>query len=253
MDESDPLQSVFSTDASAPSRSARVARARVIWKIGLIVAVAACALVAEAAAIQPTESPSTVDLTKNSVGNPPVDFEFGVTGAGELGRWTVVADSTTASHVAIEHVTRDINEDRFRLAIYNSLSLENVAVAVRFKILEGSMQTAGIAVRLLDQRNYYAIGASALDSRVDLYRIVDGRAERITGTDGDVFKDRWQTLRLVVNGDRLTALLDGKLLFTAQDRTFRSNGQIALWTVEDNVTRFDQLQITALPGSEEPR
>jgi hypothetical protein len=226
---------------------------RFIWKIGFIAGVASRALVVEAAAVQPTEPSTVVDLTRNGVGNPPTDFEFGVTGAGELGRWTVVADSTTASQVAIEHVTRDINEDRFRLAIYKSLSLKNVAVSVRFKILEGSMQTAGIAVRLLDQRNYYAIGASALESRVDIYRVMDGRAERITGTDADVFKDRWQTLKLVVDGDRLTVLLDGKWLFTAQDQTFRSNGQIALWTVEDNVTRYDQLEISALPWSEEPR
>lgn len=110
-----------------------------------------------------------------------------------------------------------------------------------------------IAVCLLDHRNYYAIDANALDSGVHLYRVVDGSAQRITGTDADVFKDHWQTLALAIEGDRLTALLNGKLLFTAQDRTFRSDGQIALWTVEDNVTRFDQLVITALPWSEAPR
>ena len=138
-------------------------------------------------------------------------------------------------------------------SIYNSVSLKNVAVAVRFKILEGSMQTAGIAVRLSDPRNYYAVGASALDSRVDLYRVVDGRAEQITGIDADVFKDHWQTLTPLIEGDRLRTFLDSKLLFAAQDRTFRRDGQIALWTVEDNVTRFDQLEITALPWSEAPR
>jgi len=253
MDGCNPSQPRFSTSISPPVRSMPRAAATFVGRIGLIAAITTCTLVVRAPAVQPAEPSPSVNFAKSSVGDPPADFGFAVTGPGEPGRWTVVPDSTTDSRVAVEHVSRDINEDRFRLAIYNSLSLKNVAVAVRFKILDGSMQTAGIAVRLSDPRNYYAIGASALDSRVDLSRVVDGRAERITGTDADVFKDHWQTLRLAVDGDRLTVFLDSRFLFAAQDRTFRRDGQIALWTVEDNVTRFDQLEITALPWSEAPR
>src|SRR6516162_1616879 len=114
MDGTSPSEPAFSIGALASSRSVAGRLLRFIWKIGFIAGVASRALVVEAAAVQPTEPSTVVDLTRNGVGNPPTDFEFGVTGAGELGRWTVVADSTTASQVAIEHVTRDINEDRFR-------------------------------------------------------------------------------------------------------------------------------------------
>ena len=113
------------------------------------------------------------------------------------------------------------------------------------------MQTAGVAVRLLDDRNYYAVGASALESRIDLYRAVDGRIERITGVDADVFNDHWHTLGVVVEDDRFVISLDAKTLFTAWDRTFQSDGRVALWTEEDNVTRFDQIEITPLPWSEQ--
>ena len=36
------------------------------------------------------------------------------------------------------------------------------------------MQAAGIAARFLDVDNYYVVSASALEERVDLFRIVNG-------------------------------------------------------------------------------
>jgi hypothetical protein len=43
------------------------------------------------------------------------------------------------------------------------------------------MQTAGIVFRFVDPENYYVINASALEQRVDLFRVVDGRIKRIGG------------------------------------------------------------------------
>src|SRR6516164_7166876 len=145
MDGRDPPQPAFSTSVSPSVRSMPHAVAMFVGRIGLVAAITTCALVVRAPAVQPAEPSPPVNFAKGSVGNPPADFGFAITGPGEPGRWTVVPDSTTDSRVSVEHVSRDVNEDRFRLAIYNSLSLKNVAVAVRFKILDGSMQTAGIA------------------------------------------------------------------------------------------------------------
>jgi hypothetical protein len=152
-------------------------------------------------------------------------------------------------HVAIEHVSRDFHEDRYQLAIYKPSSVKNVAIAVRFKIVAGTMQSAGVALRLADERNYYAVTVSALDSRVDLYRVLDGRLERIAGVDADIVADHWQTLAVKAEGDQFTVSLDARPVFTACDRTFLSDGRIALWTEDDNITRFDQIEITPLPWS----
>jgi hypothetical protein len=35
------------------------------------------------------------------------------------------------------------------------------------------------------------------------------------------------------------------------DRTFLNHGHVGLWTEEDNVARFEQLEIKSLPGSED--
>ena len=193
----------------------------------------------------------SVDLGEHRIGAPPEDFEFAITGHGQPGQWTVVRDATTTDGVAIEQSSLDPTEHRFPLAIYAPLSPKDFEVSVRFKILKGAMETAGIAARFVDADNYYVVSASALEERVDLFRVVNGKMERIWGTDADVTRYHWHQLGLVAKHDEFTVFLDGTWLFTAQDRTFLEHGRIGLWTEEDNVTRFDQLEIKALPWSEE--
>jgi hypothetical protein len=200
-------------------------------------------------AVMPIAAIAAIDITQSGLGSEPAEFEFSRTGPGQLGQWNVVSDPSAEGHVAIEHVSRDFHEDRYQLAIYKPSSVKNVAVAVRFKIVAGTMQSAGVAFRLADERNYYAVTVSALDSRVDLYRVLDGRLERIAGVDADIVADHWQTLAVKAEGDQFTVSLDARPLFTTWDRTFLSDGRIALWTEDDNITRFDQIEITPLPWS----
>ena len=188
-----------------------------------------------------------IDIASDAIGAPPSDFELSQTGDGERGQWTVVRDPTAVEGVAIEHRSMDPHDDRFPIAIYKPLSFEHLEASVRLKIISGTMQTAGLAVCLRDQNSYYAVGASALEHRVDLLLFAKGRVTRIESAEADVVSDRWHTLRVVANDDHFTVSLDGKELFVTFDRARRKDGRLALWTQEDNVTRFDHIQIRALP------
>jgi hypothetical protein len=193
---------------------------------------------------------TTFDIIQSEFGTPPPDFDFLQTGEGEPGRWTVVRDTTAMDGTAIEHVSTDQHENRFSLAIYAPVSSKDFKLRVRFKIMKGTMQAAGIAARFLDVDSYYVVIASALEERVDLFRIVNGKKERIWGTDADVVRDRWHLLELQANDDQFTISLDRNWLFTAWDSTLPGDGQVGLWTEEDNVTRFDRLEIETFPASE---
>jgi hypothetical protein len=195
-------------------------------------------------------SATTVDIAGNGIGVPPADFDFWRTGGGEVGRWAVVRDATAANGAAIEQFSTDPTENRFPLAIYKPASLKNVAFKTRFKIVSGAMLSAGIAVRLLSYEQYYVVTASALESRVDLYRVDGGTKDRIAGVDADVERDHWHTLEVKVDNDAFTVTLDNRSLFTAWDRTLLRDGHVALWTEEDTVARFEQIEITPLPWSE---
>jgi hypothetical protein len=125
--------------------------------------------------------------------------------------------------------------------------MENLEITVRFKILSGTMQTAGIALGVRDPNNYYAVGASALEQRVDLYLFKNGYINRLESMEADIVRDRWYTLGVVANDDHFTVSLDKKALFTTFDRSRSKGGHIGLWTREDNITRFDQIEIHPLP------
>ncbi len=193
------------------------------------------------------ERTTTIDISSTRIGAPPADFDFQRTGQGDLGQWAVVRDPTAVDGLAIEHVSTDTQEDRFPLAIYQPLPAENVEVRIRLKIVAGPLQTAGFAVGVRSPDSYYAVSANAFEHRVDLLLFSGGKPTRVDGAEASVMADRWHTLAVTINDDHFTVSLDHKVLFTAFERTRMKDGRIALWTQEDNVTRFDQIEVRVLP------
>lgn len=191
---------------------------------------------------------TVIAIAKMEVGAAPADFGFARTGQGGQGQWTVVSDPTSFSGRVIEQSSTDRTDYRFPLAIFNSVVAKNVDVSVKFKPVAGRVdQAGGIAVRVLDADNYYIVRANALEDNVRLYRVVKGRREQIDGANTKVTGNEWHTLGLKAEGERFTITFDGKMLFTAADKTLAGAGKIALWTKADSITRFDQIAIDVLP------
>lgn len=197
------------------------------------------------------EQPKTkIDFKSNGIGVPPADFEFWRTGQGGVGQWAVVRDATAAGGASIEQYGADPSRDRFPLAIYKPVSEKNVEVSAQFKLISGSKQSAGVAVRLTSASDYYVVRASALEERVALLRVMDGKIEEIAGVDTEVVRNHWQTLGVVAEDDRFTISLDGEWILTVWDKGYMREGHVALWTEGDNVTRFEEIQITPLSWSQ---
>jgi hypothetical protein len=196
-----------------------------------------------------SEQPKTkIHFVSNGIGVPPADFDFWRTGQGEVGQWAVVRDSSAVMGASIEQFSMDRTEDRFPLAIYKPISAKNLEVSARFKIVSGTMRSAGLAFRLMTPDNYYLARASALEKRVDLFRVVNGRIERIAGSHVEIAQNRWHSLGVDADKDRFTISVDGDPVFTAWDSTFRRDGHVALWTEGDNATRFQEIEIAPLPN-----
>jgi hypothetical protein len=191
-----------------------------------------------------------LDLSTNGVGSPPGDFDFRQTGGGSPGIWTIVKDPTAVDGIAIEHISTDQTEDRFPLAIFKPLSSENIEARLRVKIVSGFSPTAGMAVCLRDPENYYAVALNAFEQRVDLFLFSSGKSKHIDGAQINLMRNNWHKLHVMVNDDHFRVSVDEKVLFTTFDRTRMKDGRFALWTQEDNVTRFDQIEVRPLPGTE---
>ena len=189
-----------------------------------------------------------IAIDKMTPGTEPADFEFARTGQGRPAQWAVTPDPSAAAGLAIEQTSTDTTDYRFPLAIYRPVSAGNVDVTVRFKAVAGKVdQAGGVAVRLGDPDNYYVVRANALEDNVRFYRMVRGRREQIEGANTRVTANEWHLLGLRAEGETFTITFDGRHLFTATDRTIAGAGRIALWTKADSVTRFDAIEIKALP------
>ena len=189
-----------------------------------------------------------IAIERMAVGEPPADFEFARTGQGGPARWSVVEDKTAFGGRAIEQVSTDRTDYRFPLAIFKASSARNTDVSLRFKPVAGTVdQAGGIALRLSDPDNYYVVRANALEDNVRFYRVVNGRREQIDGVNTKVTPYEWHQLGLRAEDDRFTVTFDGRVLFTATDRTFDGAGRVALWTKADSISRFDSIAIKPLP------
>ena len=56
---------------------------------------------------------------------------------------------------------------------------------------------------------------------------------------------QWHRLALAVKGTHFKVFYNEKLLFEADDATFKDAGKVGLWTKADSVTYFDDLTIRA--------
>jgi len=186
----------------------------------------------------------TVTFGNTPIGDVPKAFETARTGNGHEGVWGVVEDPQAEGGRALEQRTPDTTDYRFPLAIYTPRVARDVDITIRFKAVAGRVDRAGgVAVRVLDHKNYYVVRANALEDNVRFYRVVRGNRQQIAGGNTRVTSGEWHTLGLKAEGDRFTISLDGRELFSANDTAFGAEGRIALWTKADSITRFDRIDI----------
>jgi len=81
------------------------------------------------------------------------------------------------------------------------------------------------------------------------YLVQIGHADK-TASNAVIETNGWHALKVVLSDDHFSVWLDNVNLFTAFDRTRMKDGRVALWTMEENVTRFDQISIRTLPDTE---
>jgi hypothetical protein len=190
----------------------------------------------------------TRDFEAVAIGEAPPGFTTALTGGGSPPRWAVLEDaSAPAGSRVLAETSRDRTDTRFPLAVLDGFEARDVAVAVRFRPVDGRVdQAAGLVVRYRDARNYYVVRANALEDNVRLYRVLDGRRIQFAGADAPVPRNRWQSLGFRVEGKRFEVLLEGRPLFTATDRTFAGPGRVGMWTKADSLTHFDAFEAEAL-------
>jgi hypothetical protein len=196
----------------------------------------------------PTAKSTTIDFDRHPVG--PVEQEFTpfLSGLGKPASWEVRADpSALSGKNVLAQTSYEQIDYRFPLLVYNDVIAKDVYVAVQFKPISGKIdQAAGVIVRFQNPDNFYAVRANALEDTVQLYRVVNGVRQVISGDTARVESDQWHSLEVTAKGTHLSIAFDGRALFDIDDETITKAGKIGLSTKSDGVTVFDDLQITVL-------
>ena len=196
------------------------------------------------AAIAAAPQSLSIDLSHQQIGSPPPDFEFWRAGEADRGHWKVVREARAGS-LSIQQSGAD-RAARPSLAIYDPVSAVNAKVRARFKLLNGSMPSAGIALRVTSPNDYYLVRASASEQRLSLLHVVHGATEEIAGVDAEIAEGHWQTLEIVARGNGFSMWLDDQWALTAFDYGEVLEGRFGIWTERDDVTQFDQIEISPL-------
>jgi hypothetical protein len=188
-----------------------------------------------------------MDFESDSVGQQPKAFEFGRTGGGKPGNWTVVVQEDAPSgKKVLAQTDADSTDYRFPLA-FTGPAMKDLRLSVRCKPVSGSVdQGCGLVFRLKDADNYYVARANALEDNVRLYRVVKGARRQFGGWNGKVATGVWHQLMVEARDDHLTVAFDGKPIIDEHDSTFPDAGKFGVWTKADSVIYFDDLIATPL-------
>jgi hypothetical protein len=101
-----------------------------------------------------------IDLSHQELGRLPREFAFWRAGQVDLGHWAVVGDGSGPGGTAIQRSDRD-RAVQSALAVYMPMSALNAKVQTRFKLIDGSMPSAGIVLRVTGADDYYLVRASS--------------------------------------------------------------------------------------------
>jgi hypothetical protein len=189
-----------------------------------------------------------IDLSNLETGGLLQQFAFWRSGQIDLGHWAIVGDAASPGGTAIQRSDKD-RSVQAAFAVYTPLSALNATIRTRFKLVDGSMPSAGLVLRVTGPDDYYLVRASGYEQRVSLLHVVHGSAEEVAGVDADVSTEHWQTLEVLVRDSEFTISLDDRWVLTAFDRKGLTAGQFGIWTERDNVTRFDRIEISRLTNS----
>ena len=202
-----------------------------------------------------------LDLLNQPVGHLPKGFRPALTGTGAPPEWKILLDRSTSLfqpltpgasalwEPVIGQLSTDPTDERFPLLIYTNQIFRDFQAEVQFKLVSGRReQMAGLAFRLQDPQNYYVVRASRLGKTFRFYKVQNGRRTPPIGpTDVELQTNRWYTLRVECEGNRIRLLLNGKQLIPdLTDYSYRQ-GYLALWTKSDSVVYFKNLHVSYTP------
>ena len=188
--------------------------------------------------------PRTFTFENDPVGAPPPRFEFGRTGNGSEGKWTVALERGNEKNHVLLQSSADKTDYRFPVAILKDESLRDVTLSVRARPLSGEVdQGFGLVWRYRDVNNYYITRCNADENNCTIYHTINGSRRAFQNHNVKVATNQWHTLKMEARGNHFVVWFDGQKVLDAHDDTFQA-GRVGMWTKADSVIEFDDFTVT---------
>lgn len=159
------------------------------------------------------------------------------------GSWLVRPDDFAVSKPnVIARLPANSTESNYSMLVLTESSQSNFRVSVKFKIVSGEEQVAGLIFRLQDESHYFVLFADALNDRFSLCRADDNKLICIQDANVNVESGKWYTITAHVAAQGIAGYLDDKLLIQRYDQHYTS-GTIGLWARLDSKVYFDDLSL----------
>jgi hypothetical protein len=192
----------------------------------------------------------------------PSNFVSTVTGQGKPGNWKTILDEAPSAmpardpnapavteHTVLAQLARNAIDDHFPLLVLNDDTFHDFTFTTRFKIVGGAVaEMGGIVFRYQDEKNYYVLMASVLDSHFWFFKIVNGvRSEKLIGPQIEIAKNEWREITVQCEGNHIHCRLDGKEIIPMITDSSFSVGKVGFWTKSDSVSYFADAKLTYTP------
>lgn len=168
----------------------------------------------------------------SAVGNTTYMFASPADGKAFAGDWKLDSDGTILQSSIV---------NSFPLLVFNAPVFKDFDYSTEFKIESGVLdQYAALTFRIVDEKNYYAVRASASEQSVTFARFDDGSRSVLQTWSAAVKQGDWQTLSVRVRGADTTIVLNGVEVGRISDERYAS-GKVGLGTKADSVARFRRI------------
>jgi hypothetical protein len=184
---------------------------------------------------------TVINFDNCEVDKLPNGFTQTETGKLQHLNWKVVNDN--GSKVVAQSAKNE--GDYYNLLILDKPAYQNFIMNIKIKAVAGEEDRGGGLVwRYIDNNNYYIARCNPLENNFRFYRVVNGNRKQLKSVDCSIKTGEWFTMSIEMNNNKISCSLNNIKMIETTDDTFKSPGNIGLWTKADAVTYFDNFGIT---------
>jgi archaellum component FlaF (FlaF/FlaG flagellin family) len=131
-------------------------------------------------------------------------------------------------------------------AIWNKeISFTDGTIEIDSKAVASDGYFGGMAFRIQDKDNYYAIRCGIRRSDIQLFKISNGTRTTIGYATATAFSvNTWYHIKIVVNATNFTVLVDGTQLLTKTDDSITGSGGVGLFQRANKIAFWDNFSVS---------